>query len=82
MYAEPFNDDGTLASNVFFETIGPTYIDLALQAASAADPNAKLYVSILARRGQVYPLTRYRSTTSTLKVKVPKLPRWKISLRI
>lgn len=45
IYLEPFNDNGTLASDVFLDTIGPSYIELALIAARAADPHAKLYVS-------------------------------------
>ena len=43
---EPFNDNGTWRSNVFYNTIGPNYVNIALQAARAADPSAKLYVSI------------------------------------
>ncbi|KAK7444077.1 hypothetical protein VKT23_015475 [Stygiomarasmius scandens] len=44
---EPFNDDGTgtQRSFVFTNTIGPSYIDIALQAARAADPDAKLYIN-------------------------------------
>ncbi|KAK7444076.1 hypothetical protein VKT23_015474 [Stygiomarasmius scandens] len=42
---EPFNDDGTQRSFVFTDTIGPSYIDTALQAAQAADPDAKLYIN-------------------------------------
>lgn len=42
---EPFNDDGTFRESVFFNTIGPSYIDLALRAARSADPRAKLYIN-------------------------------------
>jgi endo-1,4-beta-xylanase len=42
---EPLNDNGTLASDVFLDTIGPAYIELALLAARAADPHAKLYIN-------------------------------------
>jgi endo-1,4-beta-xylanase len=42
---EPFNDDGTMRSTVFSQTIGPEYIADALRAARQADPTAKLYVN-------------------------------------
>ncbi|KAF9478336.1 hypothetical protein BDN70DRAFT_895819 [Pholiota conissans] len=42
---EPFNDDGTFRETVFYNTIGPSYIPLALRAARAADPKAKLYIN-------------------------------------
>ncbi|KIK59612.1 glycoside hydrolase family 10 protein [Collybiopsis luxurians FD-317 M1] len=42
---EPFNDDGTWRADVFFNTLGTSYVDIALQAARAADPAAKLYIN-------------------------------------
>ncbi|KAJ6483922.1 endo-1,4-beta-xylanase C precursor [Mycena sanguinolenta] len=42
---EPLNDDGTLRSFVFSESLGASYITTALVAAHAADPAAKLYIN-------------------------------------
>ncbi|KAH8109566.1 endo-1,4-beta-xylanase A precursor [Phellopilus nigrolimitatus] len=42
---EPFNDDGTWRSDVFYDTLGSSFISIALNAARPADPNAKLYIN-------------------------------------
>lgn len=42
---EPFNDDGTLRQDVFYNAMGSGYIADALKTAHAADPNAKLYLN-------------------------------------
>jgi endo-1,4-beta-xylanase len=42
---EPFNDDGTYRTSVFYNTLGVDYIAKALTYAHAADPAAKLYLN-------------------------------------
>ncbi|PCH43498.1 glycoside hydrolase family 10 protein [Wolfiporia cocos MD-104 SS10] len=42
---EPLNDNGTFREDVFYNTLGTEYIPIALKAARAADPNAKLYIN-------------------------------------
>ncbi|KAI8971024.1 endo-1,4-beta xylanase [Trametes punicea] len=42
---EALNDDGTFREDIFYNTLNTSYIPLALYAARAADPQAKLYIN-------------------------------------
>ncbi len=57
---EALNSDGTLntgSGNVWANTIGPSYIDLAFQTARQVDPNAKLYYNDFAIENQTTKAT-------------------------
>src|SRR3569833_132030 len=49
---EPFNEDGTLRHDVFYNAMGTNYIAVVLRTAHAADPNAKLYLNDYNIEGQ------------------------------
>ncbi|CAE6484024.1 unnamed protein product [Rhizoctonia solani] len=42
---EAFEENGSYRNSVFYNTIGPAFIPIALRAARAADPTAKLYLN-------------------------------------
>ncbi|KAJ3557946.1 hypothetical protein NM688_g1204 [Phlebia brevispora] len=64
---EPFNDDGTYRSDVFYDTLGPTYIPIALLAARAADPKAKLYINDYNIEGPGPKATAHQNLIKSLK---------------
>lgn len=39
------NDDGTWRSDVFYNTLGESFVPIALNAAKQADPSTKLYIN-------------------------------------
>ena len=42
---EPFAGDGGWRKSIWYEAMGPDYVAIALRAARAADPDAKLYIN-------------------------------------
>ena len=42
---EPFADDGQWRRSILYDAMGPGYVAIALRAARAADPDAKLYIN-------------------------------------
>ncbi|HTZ68281.1 MAG TPA: endo-1,4-beta-xylanase, partial [Roseiarcus sp.] len=42
---EPFADDGGWRESIWYEAMGADYVAIALKAARAADPDAKLYIN-------------------------------------
>ncbi|KAG6850380.1 hypothetical protein H0H93_013935 [Arthromyces matolae] len=69
---EPFNDDGTWRTTMFYNTLNTTYIPLALEAARKADPHAKLYINDYNIEGQGAKSTAMINLIKDLKArKVP-----------
>ncbi|KAI0727389.1 endo-1,4-B-xylanase [Fomitopsis betulina] len=64
---EPLNDDGSFRQDVFFDTIGENYISIALNAAHAADPNAKLYINDFGIESTGTKATAMQNLVKTLK---------------
>lgn len=69
MTAEPFNDDGTYRSDVFYDTLGPEYIPIALEVARVADPKAKLYINDFNIEGPGPKSTAHQNLVRSLKAR-------------
>ena len=61
------NDDGTWRSDVFYDTLGQDFVSIALNAASSADPNAKLYINDYNIEGPGAKATSMQNLVSSLK---------------
>jgi len=64
---EPFNDNGTLRSDIWTQAMGMGYIATALRAARAADPNAKLFLNDFNIEGVNAKSTAMLNLVKTLK---------------
>ncbi|EIW84611.1 hypothetical protein CONPUDRAFT_163420 [Coniophora puteana RWD-64-598 SS2] len=64
---EPFNSDGTFVSDVFYNTLGSDFISIALNAAHAADPDAKLCINDYGIEGSGTKSTAMQNLVQTLK---------------
>ncbi|KAI0264342.1 endo-beta-1,4-glucanase [Gloeopeniophorella convolvens] len=64
---EALNDDGTFREDVFFDTLNSSYIPLALHAARAADPKAKLYYNDFNIEGSGAKSTALQNLVKSLK---------------
>ncbi|KAL5513469.1 hypothetical protein ACEPAH_3868 [Sanghuangporus vaninii] len=64
---EPFNDDGTWRSDVFYNTLGTDFVPIALKSAREADPNAKLYINDYNIEGEGAKATAMTNLVQQLK---------------
>ncbi|KAI0076007.1 endo-1,4-beta-xylanase C precursor [Panus rudis PR-1116 ss-1] len=64
---EPFNDDGTWRQDVFYNVLGTSYVQIALEAARAADPAAKLYINDYNIEGPSAKATAMQNLIKSLK---------------
>ncbi|KAI0360882.1 endo-beta-1,4-glucanase [Trametes cingulata] len=64
---EPLNDDGSFRSDVFFNTLGSSYIATALRTAKQADPNAKVYINDFNIEGTGAKATAMKNLVKSLK---------------
>ncbi|KAI0327919.1 endo-1,4-beta xylanase [Cubamyces sp. BRFM 1775] len=64
---EAFNDDGTFREDIFYNTLNTSYIPLALYAARAADPSAKLYINDYNIEGTGAKSTALKNLVKSLK---------------
>ncbi len=64
---EPFNEDGSLRGDVFYNAMGSGYIADALRTAHAADPAAKLYLNDYNIEGEGAKSNGMYSLISSLK---------------
>ncbi|AEW99799.1 endo-1,4-beta-xylanase [Streptantibioticus cattleyicolor] len=69
---EPFNADGSLVGDVFYQAMGSGYLADALRTAHAADPGAKLYINDYGIEGEnAKSDALYRLAQSLLSQGVP-----------
>ena len=64
---EPFNEDGSFRSSIWFQNLGQGYIATALNAAHQADPAAKLYLNDFNIEGNNAKSTAMLNLVTSLK---------------
>ncbi|KAI0034220.1 endo-1,4-beta xylanase [Vararia minispora EC-137] len=64
---EPFNEDGTWRTDVFYNVLGAGYVTIALNAARSADPTAKLYLNDYNIEGSGAKATAMQNLVRSLK---------------